>query len=135
MGKNKSKTDDAMIKQVLLEENTKLKMEFAVERQALKKEYEKREASMSDQKTLRKKAEQLIQEDKLTLEHERKRISYLTKELHSTMNDLEKQKIEFEEEKRNWFRVIRETIDDENLVKEIRKMFLQEKNKKDRGVS
>merc|ERR1719397_669196 len=133
--KKKSKTDDAMIKQVLLEENTKLKMEFAAERQALKKEYQKREASMSDQKTLRKKAKQLIHEDKLTLEHERQRISYLTKELHSTMNDLEKQKIEFEEEKRNWVRVIRETIDDESLVKEIHKMFLLEKNKKDGGVS
>merc|ERR1712157_484327 len=70
-------------------------------------------------------------EAEFALEQEKERIKYLAKELHAAMDDLEKQKVAFEGEKRNWLRVISELIDDEAVLKEIHKMF--DKDKKDGG--
>merc|ERR1712183_823015 len=94
------------------------------------KEFNKKMAGKIDMKELRKKGEQLIQEEKLVLEQERERIKYLAQELHSTMDDLETEKKDFELEKRKWIQVIEELTEDQSVVKQIQKMFEREKGKK-----
>merc|ERR1711879_152088 len=52
---------------------------------------------------------------------EKERIRFLATELHTAMDDLEKQKKEFETEKRNWISVISSAVDD-NVLADIMKI-------------
>merc|ERR1711879_626950 len=58
--------------------------------------------------------------DKLEVMQEKERIRFLATELHTAMDDLEKQKKEFETEKRNWISVISSAVD-ENVLNDIMK--------------
>jgi len=126
----KGKTDNRHVKLLISEEQARLRKEFDAEKKAMEKEFNKKVAGKIDEKELRKKGEQLIQEEKLVLEQERERIRYLAEELHKTMDDLEKEKKEFEQEKRKWIKVIEDITEDESVVKQIQKMFEREKGKK-----
>jgi len=112
-----------LVERLLQEETARLQKEFAAEKKKLEKEVEDLRKTKDDPKA-QKEAE-------FVLEQEKERIKYLAKELHAAMDDLEKQKVAFEGEKRNWLRVISELIDDEAVLKEIHKMF--DKDNKSKG--
>jgi len=126
-GKGKS---ESKIKQLISEEQKRLRAEFDAEKKGMEREFNEKMAGKIDEKELRKKAEQMIKEEKLVLEQERERIKYLAKELHRTMDDMVGEKEEFEDEKRKWIKVIEDMTEGDSVVKLIQKMFERERGKK-----
>merc|ERR1719273_3081651 len=127
-----SEAQEKLMQQLLQDEQARLRKEFEAEKAVMLEQIAalKQKTKATNDDELREKAEQMIQEERLKLAQEKERIQYLAKELHSAMDDLEKQKIEFEEEKRNWVRVIGDLVNDDSVIKEIHKMFEREKEDK-----
>merc|ERR1712183_865524 len=71
--KGKSGAD---IEQLISEDEKRLRAEFDAEKEGMENAFQEKMAGKVDEKELRKKAEQMIKEEKLVLEQERERIKY-----------------------------------------------------------